>query len=262
MPLPRLPSILLLGLVLLVGGCGLLPEEQDETEDWSAQKLYSEARSALNDGDYGQAVKYYETLEARHPFGKLAQQAQLEIAYAYYKQEEPDAAIAALDRFIKLNPRHPNVDYAYYLKGLVNFNRGQGLVERYLPQDPAERDPGAALSSFEDFATLVRLYPDSPYAADATQRMLYLRNNLATHELQVARFYMDREAYVAASNRARYVVENYPRTPATPDALVVLATAYQKLGLNDFAEDALRVLRLNYPEHPDLAELERSRAQR
>jgi outer membrane protein assembly factor BamD len=249
------------GLVLLAGGCGLLPEKQDETADWSAQKLYSEARSALNDGDYSQAVKYYESLEARYPFGKFAQQAQLEVAYAYYKQDEPDSAIAAVDRFIKLNPRHPSVDYAYYLKGLVNFNRGQGLVERYLPQDPAQRDPGAALQSFEDFATLVRLYPDSSYAADARQRMLYLRNILATHEVQVAEFYMDRGAYVAASNRAKHVVENYPQTPATPDALVVLAQAYRQLGLNDFADDALRVLRLNYPDHPGIAEAERLAAQ-
>jgi outer membrane protein assembly factor BamD len=253
----RLACGLLVGLLALVGGCGLLPEQKDETADWSAQKLYSEARSALNDGEYAQAVKYYESLEARYPFGKYAQQAQLEIAYAYYKDEEPDSALAALDRFIKLNPRHPNVDYAYYLKGLVNFNRGQGLVERYLPQDPAARDPGSALDAFEDFSTLVRLYPSSPYAADATQRMLYLRNNLASHELQVAEYYLRREAYVAAANRAKYVIENYPRAPAVPQALVVLAKAYRSMGLVDLADDAVRVLRLNYPDHPGIAEVER-----
>jgi outer membrane protein assembly factor BamD len=242
----------------LAGGCGLLPGEKDETADWSAQKLYSEARSALNGGEYATAVKYYETLEARYPFGKYAQQAQLEIAYAYYKDEEPDQALAALDRFIKLNPRSPNVDYAYYLRGLVSFNRGQGLVERYLPQDPADRDPGSALQAFEDFSSLVRLYPNSPYTEDATRRMIYLRNNLALHELRVAEFYMERRAYVAAVNRAKYVVENYQRTPAVPGALAVMAEAYRGMGLEDLADDSLRVLRLNYPDHPALAQLERA----
>jgi outer membrane protein assembly factor BamD len=244
-------------LLVTAGGCGILPEVQDETKDWSADRLYSEARSSLSAGSYGEAIKYYEKLEARYPFGKYAQQAQLEIAYAYYQDEEPDAALAALDRFIKLNPRHPNVDYAYYLKGVVNFNRGQGLVERYLPQDPAERDPGAGLAAFEDFSELVRLYPDSSYAGDARQRMLYLRNNLAEYEVRVADYYMRREAYVAAANRARYVVENYDRTPAVPGALVVMAKAYKLLGLDPLSQDALRVLRHNYPDHPGIQEVER-----
>lgn len=258
MILRRLSVIALVGLLALGGGCGILPDKEDETRDWSAQKLYSEARTSLNDGNYSQAVKYYEKLEARYPFGKYAQQAQLEIAYAYYKDEEPDQAIAALDRFIKLNPRHPNIDYALYLKGLVNYNRGQGLVERYLPIDPADRDPGAALQSFEDFSELVRLYPNSSYAGDARQRMLYLRNNLAIHELRVAQFYMVRGAYVAAANRAKYVVENYPRTPAVADSLSVMAKAYQELGLTQFANDAIRVLRTNYPDHPGVSEAGRT----
>jgi outer membrane protein assembly factor BamD len=254
----RLVSALALSAALaLTAACGLLPDDKDETADWSAQKLYSEARSALNGGEYATAVKYYETLEARYPFGRFAQQAQLEIAYAYYKDEEPDQALAALDRFIKLNPRSPNVDYAYYLRGLVNFNRGQGLVERYLPQDPADRDPGSALQAFEDFSTLVRLYPKSPYAEDATQRMIYLRNNLALHELRVAEFYMAREAYVAAANRAKYVVENYQRAPAVPGALAIMAEAYREMGLADQSADAIRVLRLNFPGHPALARLEK-----
>ena len=252
----RLSGIALAGLIGLSSGCGLLPETKDETADWSAQKLYSEARSNLNDGNYGQAVKYYETLEARYPFGKYAQQAQLEIAYAYYKDDEPDSAIAALDRFIKLNPRSPNIDYAYYLKGLVSYNRGLGPVERYLPLDPAERDPGSTLQAFEDFSELVRLYPRSTYAADAAQRMVYLRNNLAMHELQVAEYYMTRKAYVAAVNRAKYVIENYQRTPAVPGALVLLAKAYKYLGLTELSNDALRVLRTNYPDNPGIGEVE------
>ena len=250
--------MVLVSLVALSAGCGLLPEKTDETRDWSAQKLYSEARGALNDGNYSQSVNYYEKLEARYPFGKYAQQAQLEIAYAYYKDEEPDSALAALDRFIKLNPRHPNIDYALYLKGLVNYNRGQGLVERFLPVDPADRDPGAALQSFEDFSQLVRQYPESSYAEDARQRMLYLRNNLALHELRVAKYYMRRGAYVAAANRAKYVVENYPRTPAVADSLSVLTKAYRELGLNQFADDSMRVLRSNHPEHPGVSEAGRT----
>lgn len=254
----RLALALLLSATLTVtAGCGILPEQEDETKDWSAERLYAEARSELSAGNYAQAAKYYEKLEARYPFGKHAQQAQLEIAYAYYKDEEPDAALAALDRFIKLNPRHPNVDYALYLRGLVNFNRGQGLVERYLPQDPAERDPGSALQAFEDFSELVRRYPESPYAGDARQRMLYLRNNLAEHEVRVADYYMRRQAYVAAANRAKHVIENYDRTPAVPRALTILAKAYRRLDLTDLSDDALRVLKLNFPDHPGIAEVER-----
>lgn len=239
-----------------LGGCSLLPDQIDETEGWSAQRLYSEGKSALEEGDYEGAIKFFERLETRYPFGRLAQQSQLEIAYAYYKFDEPESAIAAADRFIRLYPRHPHVDYAYYLKGLVNFNRGKGLVERFLPTDASERDPGAALSSFNDFSELVKRFPDSRYAQDAAQRMLYLRNNMARYELHVADYYMRRGAYVAAANRARYVIEHYQRAPAVPDALVVMAKAYKILGLNDLSQDALRVLRLNYPENPGIADVE------
>ena len=244
--------LFLTGLLFLTG-CSLLPEQIDTTKDWPANRLYSEAKAAANDGDYELAIKYFESLQARYPFGRYAQQAQLELIYVYYKDSEPASAVAAADRFIKLHPRHPFVDYAYYLKGLANFNQSKGLWERYLPQDPTQRDPGAARQSFQDFAELAKRFPASKYTEDATQRMAYLRNNLAQYEVNVAKYYMKREAYVAAANRAKYVVENYPRTPAVPDALGVMAKAYKIMGIDDLSADALRVLELNQPDHPDIA---------
>lgn len=247
--------LLLFALLGATSGCSLIPDQIDETEDWSASKFYSEAKKALSEGDYEDAIKYYEKLEARFPFGKFAQQAQVEIAYAYYKYDEPESAIAAADRFIKLHPRHPHVDYLYYLKGLVNFNAGKDLISKYVPQDPTQRDPGAARASFDDFSILVRKFPNSPYSADARQRMLFLRNNLAEYEIHVANYYMGRDAYIAAANRAKYVVENYQKTTAVPKALTIMARAYKLMGLQDLSDDAMRVLKLNYPNYPDLKDL-------
>ena len=239
--------LLLLALLGASAGCSLIPEQIDVTQNWSASKFYSEAKKALSEGDYEEAIKYYEMLEARFPFGKYAQQAQVEIAYAYYKYDEPASALAAADRFIKLHPRHPHVDYLYYLKGLVNFNAGKDLISKYIPQDPTQRDPGAARAAFDDFAILVRKYPQSKYSSDARQRMLFLRNNLAEYEIHVANYYMRRDAYIAAANRAKYVVENYQKTTAVPKALIVMAKAYKLMGLQDLSDDATRVLKLNYP---------------
>jgi len=234
-----------LTLLFALAGCGLLPEEQDETKGWSAQKLYAEASAALANGDYTNAIKYYEKLEARYPFGRYAMQAQLDIAYAYYRAEEPEQAIAAADRFIKLYPNSPATPYAYYLKGLVNFNLSLGLLERYLPTDPSQRDAGAALEAYKDFEELVRRFPDSTYAKDARQRMLYLRNNLARYEIHVARYYYNRGAYLAAANRASYAIERFPRSPAVRDALELMIAAYDALEMPALAEDSRRVLALN-----------------
>jgi len=244
--------LLLLISLLAAAGCSLLPEQIDETRDWSAQKLYSEAKSSLTSGDYETAIKYFEALQARYPFGRYAQQAQIELIYAYYKYDEPEQAIAEAERFIKMHPRHPNVDYAYYLKGLVNFNRNFGLIERYVPVDASQRDQAAARQSFFDFQALIKRFPQSKYSEDARQRMVYLRNNVAMYEVHVANYYMKRKAYVAAANRAKYVVENYPTTPAVPEALYVMAAAYKFMNLPELSADALRVLKLNYPEHPGL----------
>lgn len=246
--------LLLTGLALNLTGCGWLPKGEDETAGWSASRLYSTAKTEMVQGDYTKAVELLQKLEARYPFGKYAQQAQMEIAYAYYKDDEPESAIAAADRFIKLHPRHPNVDYLYYLKGLVHFYAGRDLLAKYLPIDPTQRDPGSTKQSFQDFAALAEKYPASRYTRDAIQRMIFLRNNLGEYELHVAKYYMRRGAYLAAANRAKYVIEQFQHTTAVPGALETMARAYRELQLNDLAEDALRVLRQNYPHHPALAE--------
>ena len=250
----RLSSLLLIFSLLVLQGCSLLPEQIDETANMSASELYEKAKDSLNNGDYETAIKHFESLEARFPFGRYAQQAQLEIAYAYYKYDEPDSAIAALDRFLKRHPRHPHADYAYYLKGLANFTRGASFLDRVFPRDATERDNRAARQAFTDFSELVQRYPDSKYAKDAAQRVVFLHNGLARYEVNVADYYIRRKAYVAAANRAKNVLENYQRTPAVADALVVQVKSYRGLGLDNLAEDSLRVLRLNYPDHPFLQE--------
>jgi outer membrane protein assembly factor BamD len=251
-----LHALLLLLIVSAIcfnlSGCGLLPEQIDETRDWSADRLYTEAKEAIDDGSYQTAIGYLEKLQARYPFGRYAQQAQLTLIYANYKDDEPDAAIAAADRFIRTNPRHPFVDYAYYLKGLVNYNRGETALSRLAPNDPAKTDTDSTRQAFNDFAELVQKFPNSSYAEDARQRMLFLHNKLAAYEINVADYYRRRGAYVAAVNRAQYVLENYARTPSVPDALAIMAKAYVKLELPDLAADSFRVLELNYPNSPHL----------
>lgn len=232
-------------LAIALAGCGVIGKEFDETEGWSADRLYNKAAGEMDGANYERAIELYQKLETRYPFGRYAMQGQLDVAYAYYKSDQPEEAIAAADRFIKLYPQNPYVDYAYYLKGIVNYNRSVGFIDRFVPTDASQRDPGAALDAFQDFAVLVERYPDSKYAADARQRMLYLRNNLAKNEVHVARYYMKRGAYIAAVNRAQYVIERFQRTPAVEDALEIMIDAYRRLGKNDLAADAQRVLDLN-----------------
>ncbi len=232
-------------LAVALAGCGVFGKEIDLTENWTAPRLYAEASSELDSGNYAKAIEYYEKLEARYPFGRYAMQSQLDVAYANYRADEPEAAIAAADRFIKLYPQNPYVDYAYYLKGIVNYNRSVGFLDRYVPTDASQRDPGSALDAFVDFSALVERFPDSRYAEDARQRMLYLRNNLAKHEVNVARYYMRRGAYLAAANRANYVIERFQRTSAVESALEILVDAYTALDKPELAADAKRVLQLN-----------------
>ncbi len=246
--------IILLFAVAILTACSL-PKEVDETKGWSAQKFYSEASFAMSDGDYETAIKYYEGLESRYPFGRFALQSQLDVAYAHYKNDEPESSIAASDRFIKLHPRNPFVDYAYYLKGIVNFNRNITFINRFIPTDTSQRDPGSILDSFNNFAELAQLFPESQYTEDARKRMIYLRNNLASHEIHVARYYMKRGAYLSAAKRCITVVEQYQRTPAVRDALEIMIVAYDELGLEQLSTDAKRVLAVNeakstlyYPE--------------
>lgn len=241
----KTPALTLLFLILLASGCSLLPDKIDETKDWSAQRFYSEASAAMADGRYDRAIELYESLEARFPFGQFATQAQLDVAYAYYKYDDPESAIAAANRFIKLHPRNEYVDYAYYLKGIVNFNRNVGFITRFIPTDISQRDPGTALESFKDFAELVERFPDSRYSADARKRLVYLRNNLAMYQIHVARYYMRRGAYLAATNRAMTVVEGYQRTPAMKEALEIMVRAYDEMDMPQLSNDARRVLALN-----------------
>ncbi len=230
-------------------------ETKDETEGWSAEKLYGEAKDSLDSEYYTRASEYYEKFLARFPFGVKAQQAQLDLAYAYYKGDETESALAACDRFIKLYPDHGHTAYAYYLKGRAHFNQGKGLTERYLPIDASQRDPETARLAFEDFSELLKRHPKSRYVADAQQHLVHLRNQLAQHEVNVAHYYMRRGAYVAAANRARYVIENYQGAKVMPEALVLMAKAYRVLSLDELANDAVRVLELNYPQHPGIKEV-------
>ncbi|MCB1960788.1 MAG: outer membrane protein assembly factor BamD [Rhodocyclaceae bacterium] len=233
---------------LFLTACGGSPDEYDETAGWNAQRLYSEAKSQLNDGSYERAIELFEKLEARYPYGRFAQQAQIEVAYAYFKSEEPASALAACDRFIKLHPNHPNVDYAYYLKGLVNFNEDLGLLGTLANQDLSERDPKAAQEAFDTFRELVVRFPDSRYADDARQRLQYLVNALGAYEVHVARYYLKRGAYLASANRAQAALTNYPETPATEEALYILTQAYGALGMTALRDDAQRVLTQSFPQ--------------
>jgi outer membrane protein assembly factor BamD len=245
---------------LLLAACSS-GDKYDPTAGWSAEKLYTEAKDALNDGKYDQAIKYFESLEARYPYGRYAQQAQLEVAYAYYKQGEQASAVAAVDRFIKLHPDNPNVDYAYYLKGLTYFSEDLGLFGRFSAQDPSERDPKSTRDSFDAFKELVQRFPRSKYTPDSLARMKYLVNALASHEVHVARYYMKRGAYVAAVNRAQFVLRNYPQAPALEEALIIMVQAYGALGVADLRDDSERVLKKNFPRssyfRDELSQLDR-----
>ncbi len=254
-------------LALSLQGCGSLGEsirelfpggsnssEEDEYADWNAEKFRAEAKKAVEAGSYEKAIKLYQSLESRYPFGDESAQTELDIAYAYFKNNEPDSALAAADRFIKINPRSPGVDYAYYLKGLVNYNRGIGFVDRFLPTDTSQRDTASAREALKNFEELIHRFPNSRYLPDARLRMIALKNNLAMHEVHVARYYMKRKAYVAAVDRASIVIDKYQRTPAVPFALLVLQEAYTNLELLDLASDVTRVYNLNYPNGPPVQE--------
>ncbi len=231
--------------LLLIAGCSLDPV--DETKNWGPERIYSAAQEELQGKNYQKAIGYYEKLESRYPYGRYAQMAQIETAFAYWKDGEPVQALAAVDRFIKLHPESPNVDYAYYLKGRINFNEDLGIMGYIAPKDMTERDPKAAQEAFDAFKELVTRFPDSRYAPDARLRMNYLVNALAAAEVNVAEYYLRRGAYVAAVNRAQYALTNYPRAPAIERALKVLVQSYDAMGLNDLRDDARRTLDANYP---------------
>jgi len=247
MSLPWIRNFVAIVFALSATACNLLPEVKDDTAGWSAERLYQEAHEMLTTGNYTRAVKLFDTLEGRYPYGRYAQQAILEGAYANYRAGETAPAVAACDRFIRTYPNHPNVDYAYYLKGVVNFREDQGLFGYVVEQDLSERDPKMGRESFGAFKELVARFPDSKYASDSVERMRYLTNALSSYEVHVADYYYRRGAYVAAANRAQASLLNYPRTPANEDALIVMARSYDKLGLTQLRDDAQRVLKDTFP---------------
>jgi len=239
----RLLSTLILSLFLIA--CSDDGVKKDIYADWSALDFYDEATSALDAGEFEEAIRNLENLEARFPFSPYARQAQLDVAYAYYKFEEPESAIAAADRFIRINPRDPNVAYAWYLKGLADYNRGTGFLDSYFTRDLSQHDNKSMNDALRSFSTLVERYPDSRYAMDSYQHMLYLRNQLAKAELHAANYYIKRKAWLAAAKRGQYVLETYPTTPSSREALKIMVRSYKELGLNDLSADAQSVLDAN-----------------
>ncbi len=250
-------SLLVIGLM----PCGQLAyadadedqEEQSETElteeelAKTAEQIYQEAREYLKDERYTKAIEAYQNLQIRYPFSRFAIQAQLDLGLAHLKNGDPDASLVTLDRFIKMQPAHPNIDYAYYLRGLVNFDRSNGLLQRFIPTDDTQRDVQSLTEAHGNFTNLLEKYPDTQYREDAEQRMVSLRNKLARHEIHVANYYVKRKAYIAAVRRAISVLENYPRSTSVPDALVLLKKSYTKLNLPELSDDIKRVYALNYP---------------
>jgi len=233
---------------LLLSGCAGSNGQKDDTDLWSETKLYSEATDKLNDADFAKCGKYFEKLEARFPFGPYSQQAQINAAYCYWKAQEQAQALVAIDRFIKLFQGSPNLDYAYYLKGLITFNDDLGWLGKFTGQDLSERDPKAAKEAFESFKVVVERFPNSKYATDSLDRMRYIVNSLAEADVIVARFYFQRGAYLASANRAQLVIRDYDRAPAVEEALYILVKSYEKLGMQDLSSDANRVLVLNFPD--------------
>lgn len=257
----RLARLAAVAALLLLSGCAGLTE--DQTKNWTPERFYSEAKEKMVDGDNAAAIQLLEKLEARYPYGRFAEQAQLEIAYAYYKNDEPALAVAAADRFIRLHPTHPNVDYAYYLKGLVNFHGDQTLFHWLFggKDDLSEIDPRGAREAYLAFREVAERFPNSVYAKDSAQRTAYLFEMMAKYEMRVAKFYYDQGAYVAAVNRCKFALQTYPGTPSIEDALGIQALSYKRMGLEPLYTDTLRVLRLNFPESRYLDEARDTRAE-
>lgn len=235
-------------VAMLLSACSLLPEVKEETASWSADRLYKTAHDTMLEGNYIRATKLFDQLEARFPYGRYAQQAILESAYANWRGGEQAAAIAATERFIRTYPNHPNVDYAYYLKGLVHFREDQGILGYVYELDLAERDPKEMRASFAAFKELTTKFPDSQYYQDSIARMRYLNNAMSTYEVNVANYYYRRGAFLAAANRAQASLVNFPQTAANERALDIMKNSYQKLGLEQLSVDSKVILAKTYPE--------------
>ncbi len=242
--------LLLSTLIILVSGCATTKEEEVLPEE----TYYENARQAMNSGNFNEAEENLDALETYYPFGRYAEQAQLDLIYARYQNLDLEGARAAADRFLRLNPQSDHADYALYMRGLASYNLDIGLAARYFPIDVAARDPGEQLQAFRDFSELLSRYPNSKYVADARQRMIAIRNRMAELEIHAARYYIKRQAYVAANNRGRYVLENYPSSPSVEEALVIMIETYQFLDLKKAARDSIALLKTNFPDSDALNE--------
>ena len=242
----RLPLISIALCMLALAGCSSAPK----TPQLSERQFYEDAQDAIESNNMTLAIERLQGLESRYPFGRYASQAKLDLIYCYYRSLDYEAAAATAERFINTNPDHSQLDYAYYMKGLASYSVDRGILERFIPSDFTERDMGPARESFEDFNRLINQFPNSIYASDARQRMVYLRNLLAAYELHAAEFYMRRGAFAAAANRGRYVVENFDTSPSVPNALVIMAEAYTELDLMDLRDSSVEMLKYNFPDHP------------
>ena len=261
--LPALKVLVVLALAVCMSACSMFHhKKRDNIDTMPVEALYNKAHTSLENADYSASTKAYQRLIARFPSGPYNEQAQLDLAYSQYKDNQPDDALSTINSFIKTNPTNNHVDYAYYLRGLINFDRTGGVLERYIERrdNQARRDQGYNLQSFDDFSELSRRFPDSAYTADARQRMIYLRNTLAQYEINVSEFYLRNKAYVAAADRAQYIVEHYQEAPQTGDALAILTRSYLALGHKELAEQTRQVLALNYPNHPYLTDAKWPRA--
>ncbi|MEQ8952745.1 MAG: outer membrane protein assembly factor BamD [Pseudomonadales bacterium] len=246
--------VLMLLTLLFFASCSFFnrDEEEEAGAGMAEQEIYQTAQRAIEANSFMRAITYLQALESQFPFGDYAEQAQLDIIYAQYRASDHEAALASADRFIRLHPEHPNVDYAYYMRGLINFTRETSFVGNFVPVDLTTRDPGTARESFANFSELLSRFPNSTYAPDARKRLIYIRNMLARQEIMVANYYFRRGAYLAATNRGQYVVENFQGSPAVPDGLAVMAQGYTLLGYHEQAQNAVKVLAHNYPDHPAL----------
>jgi outer membrane protein assembly factor BamD len=238
--------LLCLTTVALIAASGCGGSSRSKELLGSADKLYEAAKRAMDNSNFADATRYYEALEARFPFSNPAKQGQLDLMYAYYRNGEAESAIDQADQFIRENPAHPRVDYAHYIKGLAQFERSPNFIERWFNADLSMRPPIDARKSFQSFQTLVERFPNSSYAADARQRMIFLRNRLASYEVYVAEYYLRRGAYVGAINRCKYAIENYDGAPQIHQALQIMEQSYQHLGMKELAASTKKVLDDNY----------------
>lgn len=250
MRISPLVKFCLLLLIVFAAGCHRGDKKPDDAEVLPVDKMYDVAKTSLMSGNLSKATRYYQRLIARFPFGPYTEQATIELAFTQYKDGKNEDAYSTIGRFIKTYPTQKHVDYAYYLRGVINFDRDRGFLDRYANQDMTKRDQGNTSQSFSDLNELITKFPNSRYAPDARQRMIYLRDNLSKAQVHVAMYYLERGAYVAAINRSKDILEKYERTPAAADALAIMTLAYKSLNQEKLAADTERVLKLNYPDHP------------